>query len=1157
MSEEIRIVRISVRSFVEFLLRSGSLESRGGLSAETAMLEGARIHRALQKKEGPGYRAEVSLSREIPISGRDLAEAVPGGKSRFHMEEVWQGPEEKQTADLAAADEPDERLETPCPASDEPDERLEVPCPASDEPDERLEAPSAASDGSEKRLETPSAASDESDEKPASDRAGAGNGRKKDYILRLEGRADGIYCSSRNNPDFTFREAGEAGNTGDTGDTVHIEDAGNTVHTWGAGDTMHTGETGHTGDTVHIEDAGNTMHTGGVGDTGDTGNAVHTGGAGNTGAVGDSGDLWVIDEIKTVFRGFRELREAAEVHLAQARCYAWIFAEQEKLDRIGIRMTYCSQVTGEVKYFYEAWDYSGLKAWLEELTASFLPWLGMRASFEESRTGTLKKMTFPFPYRPGQYDLAAGVYRTIVHGKKLFLQAPTGTGKTMAVLFPSLKAIGEGKAERIFYLTAKAVAGRAAVEALNILKKKGLSVRSLVLASRERICPCETVDCNPAACSRAKGHYNRVNAALWDLLQAASEGQPMTSEMVSEYAGAYGVCPYELALDASDFADVIICDYNYAFHPEAKLTRFFGGPGQASPAGRTILLIDEAHNLLERGREMYSACLSYREVRQFRKSIKAEWPRLWKKMKNLVRILRLLDQECFGKKGEENDGAKKDRAENDRVNFERTKNDRANSGGLKNDWAKNDRLNFDRANFDWVKNDRAGFDRLKNDREEFRVLSGWIREEGKKLPSSSSSEFAIGGAREKGKELISSSSSEPEAEPAGDEGQEKEELLEENGQIREELLSTLLEVEDVIHWILEQERKNEVLYELSGGGESAGDEKGLTEILEFYFEIAHFRQMLEEMDGHYIVYGEKGARGPAGGFSLHLYCADPSRRLKECMAVSSASILFSATFLPIQYYKSLLGGGPEDFEMYARSSFSPERRRVIIVNDVTSRYRSRNAENYERIARSIAGAVSCRPGNYLAFFPSYLFLEGVLEAFGRIIDDSRLSGDGGNSGNREICVLAQKRHMEDNERAAFLEAFEEIRSDRYLVGFCVMGGMFGEGIDLRDDRLIGTFVVGTGIPPADSRREMLRRYFNENGSDGYDFAYRFPGMNKVLQAAGRVIRTERDRGVVLLLDERFERPGNRGLFPVEWGNPSAMDSSAAAESVRQFWEEGP
>lgn len=998
MSEEIRIFRISVRSFVEFLLRSGSLESRGGLSAETAMLEGARIHRALQKKEGPGYRAEVSLNREILISGRDLEEAVPGG------------------------------------------------------------------------------------------------GRRKDYILRLEGRADGIYCSSRNDPAFTFR------------------DAGNTVHIGGTGDTMHAGG---------AEDAGDVGNTAYTGDTGDT---MHTGVAEAPRAIGDTGDLWVIDEIKTVFRGFRELREAAEVHLAQARCYAWIFAEQEKLDRIGIRMTYCSQVTGEVKYFYEAWDYSDLKAWLEELTASFLPWLGMRASFEESRTGTLKKMTFPFPYRQGQYDLAAGVYRTIVHGKKLFLQAPTGTGKTMAVLFPSLKAIGEGKAERIFYLTAKAVAGRAAVEALNILRKKGLSVRSLVLASRERICPCETVDCNPAACSRAKGHYDRVNAALWDLLQAASEGQPMTSEMVSEYAGAYGVCPYELALDASDFADVIICDYNYAFHPEAKLTRFFGGPGQASPAGRTILLIDEAHNLLERGREMYSACLSYREVRQFRKSIKAEWPRLWKKMKNLVRILRFLDQECFGKKGEEND-----RTKNDWAAFERTKNDRA-------------------------KNDQANFDGLKNDREEFRVLSGWIREEGKELPPSSSSEFAIGGTREERKELISSSSSEPDTGPAGDEAEEKEELIEENGQIREELLSTLLEVEDVIHWILEQERKNEVLYELSGGGESAGDEKGLTEILEFYFEIAHFRQMLEEMDGHYIVYGEKGARGPAGGFSLHLYCADPSHRLKECMAVSSASILFSATFLPIQYYKGLLGGGPEDFEMYARSSFSPERRRVIIVNDVTSRYRSRNAENYGRIARSIAGTVSCRPGNYLAFFPSYLFLEGVLEAFGRIIDDSRWRED---TGNREICVLAQKRHMEDNERAAFLEAFEEIRSDRYLVGFCVMGGMFGEGIDLRDDRLIGTFVVGTGIPPADSRREMLRRYFNENGSDGYDFAYRFPGMNKVLQAAGRVIRTERDRGVVLLLDERFERPGNRGLFPVEWGTPFAMNSSAAAESVRQFWEEGP
>ena len=1023
---------------MEFLLRRGSLETGRGLFAGAAMQEGARIHRMLQKKEGPGYKAEAALSREIEID--------PG--------------------QLIAAGAPAEQ--------------------------------------------------------------------EKKYILRLEGRADGIYHSGEESAGISQGDGGPAGISTDGKEPACI---------------CHSGK----------EAAGSISQ----GDGGPAG-------------------LWMIDEIKTVFRGFRDLREPEQVHLAQARCYAFIYAEKEGLDRIGIRMTYCSQVTGEVKRFYEVREFGELKAWFEGLIRDYIPWLAVRVSFEESRDRTREEMVFPFPYREGQYDLAAGVYRTIVHGRKLFLQAPTGTGKTMAVLFPALKAVGGGKADRIFYLTAKAVAGRAATEALGILKGKGLNIRSLVLTSRERICPCETVDCSPSHCSRADGHYDRVNAALRELLQEAAGGEPVTGEMISECAGRHRVCPYELSLDACDFADVIICDYNYAFHPEARLARFFGDPGNGFSAERKILLIDEAHNLLERGRDMYSASLSYREVRLFRKSIKNVWPRLWKKMKGLVRVLRLLETEgSVGQKTEEK--------------------------------------------------------------------------------------------------------------PAGRAGQQSHFHLPSFEDRREELLDSLREVDDVIRWILEQERKNEALYETAGVGkfpEKAAEtgpemdlkpesgrraglgpevnpetaaktereadpgpaaEPGIGELLEFYFGISHFRQMLEEMDEHYVVYGtgNGGSRFSAGGFSLHLYCADPSGKLKDCMAGAVSSILFSATFLPIQYYKSLLGGSPEDFEMYARSSFSPARRKVVIVNDVTSRYRNRNADNYERIARSIAGTVSCRPGNYLAFFPSYIFMESVYEAFCRICQipqrvtrdafdifshsagwgrgktalpdgdkspdvpdrdalpdghllsgrpllpdgpllsdghllsgrpllpdgsllsdgplfsdrgkqpvedslpaDDLLTGDGG-----KIRVIAQKRRMEEAEKTAFLQAFEEVLPDRYLVGFCVMGGMFGEGIDLRDDRLIGTFVVGTGIPPVDSRREFLRDYFSKKGRDGYDFAYRFPGMNKVLQAAGRVIRTETDRGIVLLMDERFEERANRELFPVEWGCPPAMDSESAARDVRLFWEE--
>ena len=917
MAEENRVFRISVRTLVEFMLRRGSLETGGGLFAGAAMQEGARIHRTLQKKEGPGYKAEAALSREIEI---------------------------------------------------DPEQLIAAGAPA--KPD-------------------------------------------KKYLLRLEGRADGIYYSEKEPAVISGVGKASAGISGSEKEPAGVS---------------HNGK--------------------------------ETDGSSN--GERETGGLWMIDEIKTVFRGFRELKEAEEVHLAQARCYAFIYAEKEGLDRIGVRMTYCSQVTGDVKRFYEIREYGELKAWFGNLIRDFIPWLAARVSFEDSRTRTLGEMVFPFPYRAGQYDLAAGVYRTIVHGKKLFLQAPTGTGKTMAVLFPALKAVGGGKAERIFYLTAKAVAGRAATEALGILKARGLSIRSLVLTSRERICPCETVDCSPSRCSRVDGHYDRVNDALWELLQKAAGGDPMTAEVISECARRHRVCPYELALDACDFADVIICDYNYAFHPQAKLARFFGDPGTGASSERKILLIDEAHNLLERGRDMYSASLSYREVRKFRKSIKNVWPRLWKKMKGLVHVLRLLDRE-------------------------------------------------------------------------------------------------------------SSAGQETEEYPAGRaEGQTHFHLpaFEDH---REELLVSLREVDDVIRWILEQERKNEALYEAADM--DAGPESTVGELLDFYFGISHFRQMLEEMDDHYVVFGtgNAGSRFSAAGFTLHLYCADPSGKLKDCMAKAVSTILFSATFLPIQYYKGLLGGGPEDFEMYARSSFSPARRKVVIVNDVTSRYRNRNAGNYERIARSIAGTVFCRTGNYMAFFPSYVFMESVYEAFCRICGsektalfpdgDRRLAeysppGNDAQSGDgRRIRVIAQKRRMEEAEKTAFLQAFEEVLPDRYLVGFCVMGGMFGEGIDLRDDRLIGTFVVGTGIPPVDSRRELLRDYFSKNGRDGYDFAYRFPGMNKVLQAAGRVIRTETDRGIVLLMDERFEERANRELFPVEWGCPPAMDSESASRDVRLFWKE--
>ena len=864
------------------------------------------------------------------------------------------------------------------------------------------------------------------------------------------------------------------------------------------------------------------------------------------------GGLWTIDEIKTVLRGLGSMEGPWEVHLAQARCYAYMYARQESLSRMKIRMTYCSQVTKDVRYFYEEMSFEALEKWFTKLITDYEPWIRLQLAFEEAKDRTVREMVFPFPYREGQYELAAGVYRTIVHEKKLFLQAPTGTGKTMAVLFPALKAMGAGKAERIFYLTAKGVTGTVAQEALSILCDKGLSVRSLTLISRERACPCQQVDCRPEVCPRADGHFDRVNKALWELLQGAAEGRPMTVQALAECARRHNVCPYSLSLDAAEFADVIICDYNYVFHPQARLERFFEGKN------RSILLIDEAHNLVERGRDMYSAQISYRQVRQFRRSIKNVWPRLWKKMKGLVHVLRLLDKEA----------------------------------------ASDDR--------------------------KIRVLHDWT-------PERAETERAAD---------VSKSGACADDSAYGSSGVEDKALAADStGPVRRvELGHAVEEVRDQIQWVLEQENRSAALYgstlgaeqgplpeepnepnesnesnelALKTGAEAGTAENGrrqtdavtdaveggagIVELLEFYFELSHFSEMLHELDGHYIVYTDKGS---AGGFSLHLYCADPSGHLRSCMDGLTSAIFFSATFLPVQYYKGLLGGTPEDYEMYARSSFPAGNRKVVIVRDVTSRYRDRNEENYERIARSIGKVVACRPGNYMVYFPSYVFLENVLDAFCRFFppfllpdrlmqkilrsegqvqkaflsegqaqktllpekteqtwqDPAAEKESREAAGEIEILVLAQKREMTDAERAAFLHAFEDVRTDRHLIGFCVLGGMFGEGIDLRSDRLIGSLIVGTGIPPVEPRRELLREYFSGQGRNGYDFAYRFPGMNKVLQAAGRVIRTAEDVGVVVLMDGRFSEGSNRELFPLEWGQPEAVSSETAAERIRSFWD---
>lgn len=754
--------------------------------------------------------------------------------------------------------------------------------------------------------------------------------------------------------------------------------------------------------------------------------------------------IQTVDEIKTTYRSLRRIRRPDPVHLAQAKCYAYFYAGQNRLRRICVRMTYCNLLTEKVKRFYEVYSFSELEDWYRELMEQYRPWAQFLADWQAKRTESIHQLPFPHAYREGQRDLAAGVYRTIVHGRKLFLEAPTGTGKTITTLFPSVKAMGEHKAERIFYLTAKTVTGSAAENALQQMREKGLLCKSVLLTAREKICVLDSPDCNPDSCPRAGGHFDRINEAMYDLLM---HEDTFSRESVARYAKMHQVCPFELALDMSLFSDVIIGDYNYLFDPHAYLRRFFaeGGPRPY------IFLVDEAHNLVDRGREMYSAVLTRSRVMALRHKAKGRWPELYKKLGRLARELKSIQDAV----------------------------------------------------------------------EEYSVLTDVHR----LGDAAAEVDDEIAGLLSK--ERIARQSREEVREAEVDKAKTKREAaaLKEGRQ--------------------RAEREAAALKEGPGAGKEAAADQ---ELLNFYFDIDHFRMIYAEMDDHYVSCARKEGRD----VTVHLRCMDPSRKLQECMERGRATVLLSATMLPISYYKSLLGGVKEDYELYAHSVFDQRKRGLYVVRDLTSRYSCRTPENYARIAECIGSVISKRHGNYMVFGPSYSFLHQVEEClraqYGMGLEESWLPG-------LDCTMILQHPGMTEEERAAFLESFHQIHDDQSLLGLCVMGGIFSEGIDLARDALIGVIIIGTGIPQVCMERELLKDYFDRQNGNGYDYAYRFPGMNKVQQAAGRVIRTGEDVGIVVLMDDRFLAPSSRRLFPLEWSNLQVTDSSRVARLVERFWDE--
>ncbi len=710
-----------------------------------------------------------------------------------------------------------------------------------------------------------------------------------------------------------------------------------------------------------------------------------------------------IDEIKGTYHDLIKMKQAVPVHLAQAKCYAYIYAQQNHIEEINVRMTYCNLETEEIRYFNHTYKYEELKQWFGEVIGKYEKWAELSFEWQNLRQASIKELKFPFEYREGQKDLVSYVYRTIYHRRKLFIEAPTGVGKTISTVFPSVKAVGEGRAERIFYLTAKTITRTVAEDAFRILRENGLKFRTVILTAKEKICFTDEKECNPDACPYAKGHFDRINDALYDLL---THEENFSRENVEKYAKKHKVCPFEMCLDLSLFADAVICDYNYVFDPHVYLRRFFAQGVQRD----YVFLIDEAHNLVERGREMYSAVLKKEDFLELKKVVKPYSVRLEKQLDKCNKELLALKKECVDYKIEEN----------------------------------------------------------------------------------------------------------------------------------------------ISPFVMALNRLSAAIEDYLDDNENSPVHK---EILEFYFEVSHFLLINDLMDENYVAYSQLN---DDGSFILKLFCVNPSKNLKECMMRAVSAILFSATLLPITYYKNLLGAEEGDYEVYAHSVFDPEKRGLFIGSDVTSKYTRRGETEYYKIASYIYEIVKNRNGNYMIFFPSHAFLQNVLKCFEEYFADDGIE-----------CIV-QKEHMSETLREEFLSRFAvneecdlselihmdiEIEEEKTLIGFCVMGGIFSEGIDLKNDSLIGVMIVGTGIPQVCNERDILKKYFDGLDGNGFDYAYRYPGMNKVLQAAGRVIRTAQDVGIVVLLDERFLTLPYRRLFPREWSGYETVTVDKIAQRIERFWNE--
>lgn len=681
----------------------------------------------------------------------------------------------------------------------------------------------------------------------------------------------------------------------------------------------------------------------------------------------------VVEEIKSVDQFWDGT--ADPLHLAQLKIYAAILAIQRDWAEVELHLTYLNLETDGETVLPFRLTRAELEEFFESTLGTWFEWLELEARWISLRNTSLEKLEFPFEgFRGGQRELARRVYRAIRDRRNLFAEAPTGLGKTIATLFPAVKALpllGDGK---VFFLTAKTPGRIAAAEAVGHLRRAGARLRSLTLTAKNRICFTENpAGCDPRVCPYAIGYHDRIRPALRELL----EQEWLDRETVEMIAHKHMVCPFELSLDASSWCDIVIGDFNHAFDPSARLQRHFAEGG-----GRHVILVDEAHNLVDRSRDMHSATISPENLEVRPGAVRAKGAA---KVRRALESARALLVEAVG---------------------------------------------MACSNF---------------------------------LPARDYHDGSV--FLEIPKNLLSS--------------------CRDAARSLEGLLASLKPGTDLGGWI------------------------------EPWFALNDWLRAAEAFDDTCRFLIRPRERRAT------VYCADPSSRLRADLKTLRCAVFFSATLSPMDYFHELLGGTAEDESAVFDSPFKPDQMRLrILAADLT--YKGR-AASLDRVADAVKEHLQDTPGNHLIFCPSLAYLDELAAK----LDDLLPAGS----------LLVQSGGMSESERHAFLDSFQP---GSLTIALAVLGGIFAEGVDLPGERLVGVTVIGTGLPRLSLERDILQSYFEDTKGSGFDYAYRFPGMQRVLQAVGRLIRTETDTGSILLVDRRFLEPRHRMLFPPWWPVPPVL-----------------